>query len=110
MAKTKRSGSRPIRIYILADMEGISGIRRMEQVQSDKSDYEEGRRLMMADINVAIDAAFLAGATTVIASDTHGGGGQLRLQDMDSRASYETPGNARMMPSMNSGFSGLVLV
>lgn len=110
MTKAKKKKLKTIKVYILADMEGISGIRKMEQVQSDKPDYEEGRRLMMADINAAIDAAFLAGATTVVAADTHGGGGQLRLADMDSRATYETPGSVRLMPSLDSSFSGVILL
>ena len=110
MTNARKAGSKPISIYILADMEGISGIRKMEQVQADKPAYEEGRRLMMADINAAIDAAFMAGATSVVAADTHGGGGQLRLQDMDPRATYETPGFGRLMPSLSSDFAGVILV
>lgn len=110
MAKTGTSGAKDLKIYILADMEGISGIRKMEQVQADKPAYEEGRRLMMAEINAAIDAAFSSGATTVIAADTHGGGGQLRLQEMDPRAAYETPDSVRLMPSLDSSFHGVILL
>ncbi|MDP6115605.1 MAG: M55 family metallopeptidase, partial [Planctomycetota bacterium] len=61
-----------MKIYILADMEGISGIRRMVQVQRDSSEYEEGRHLMMQEMNVAIVAACEAGATEVVVCDTHG--------------------------------------
>ncbi len=110
MKRTGKSVKKNVKIYILADMEGISGIRKMEQVQADKPAYEEGRRLMTDDINVAIDAAFAAGATTVIAADTHGGGGQLRLGDMDARALYETPDTRRLMPSLDRSFDGVVLL
>ena len=110
MSRTGKSGTKGLKIYILADMEGISGIRKIEQVQADKPAYEEGRRLMMADFNAAIDAAFKAGATTVIAADTHGGGGQLSLQDMDPRALYETPGMVEMMPALDRSFDGVVLL
>lgn len=99
-----------MKIYILADMEGISGIRKMEQVKRDSPEYAEGCRLMMEDINVAIDAAFSAGATEIVACDTHGGGGQLQLEKMDSRAIYETPNGHRLMPSLDESFDGVILL
>lgn len=98
------------KIYILADMEGISGIRGPEQVNSGSPEYAAGCKLMMDDMNVAIAAAFDAGAAGVVACDTHGGGGQVDVGAMDARASYETPGAGRMMPSLDDSFSGLVLL
>lgn len=97
-------------VYILADMEGISGIRVMPQVQSDSTEFAEGRQLMMADINAAIGAAFAAGATKVVANDTHGGGVQIRVGDMDARALYERPNAGRLMPSLDESFDALILL
>ncbi len=51
-----------MKIYILADMEGISGIRMRPEVDKAHAEYEHGRQLMMAEMNVVIDAAFGAGA------------------------------------------------
>lgn len=100
-----------MKIYILADMEGISGIRTMEQVKPEfAADYEEGRRLMMQEINVCIDGAFAGGATEVVVADTHGGGGQIRIAEMDGRAVYEIPGAGRMMPSLDASFAGVILL
>jgi len=100
-----------MRIYILADMEGISGIRTMEQVKSESGgEYEHGRQLMMQDVNVAIAACFDAGADEVVACDTHGGGGQVRLAEMDERAQYETPNRGNMMPSLDESFDGVILL
>jgi D-amino peptidase len=103
-----------MKIYILADMEGISGIRTMPMVKRDSpGEYTEGRRLMMADMNAAIEAAFDGGATTVVACDTHGGGGQVKLWEMDPRAVYETPAEpsgGRVMPALDESFDGVVLL
>jgi len=103
-----------MKIYILADMEGISGIRTMPQVKRDSpTEYAEGRRLMMDDVNVAIDAAYAHGATEVVACDTHGGGGQVLLRDMDPRALYETPpqpSGGCLMPSLDQSFDGVILL
>jgi D-amino peptidase len=99
-----------MKIYILADMEGISGIRTVAQVQSDSSEYTEGRDLMIADINAAVAACADAGADEIVACDTHGGGGQLRMAAMDPRAVYETPNAGRMMPSLDATFDGVILL
>lgn len=99
-----------MKIYILADMEGISGIRQMVQVQRDSSEYEEGRKLMMQDINIAVTGAFEGGATEVVVCDTHGGGGQVRVGDMDERAVYELPALGCMMPSLDETFAGVILL
>lgn len=100
-----------MKIYILADMEGISGIRTMEHVFSTNPEYQEGRQLMMADVNAAVAAAFASGATEVIAADTHAAGGhQLDLSKMDPRAIYESPNCGRLMPSLDESFAGVILL
>ncbi|MCC7146588.1 MAG: M55 family metallopeptidase [Phycisphaeraceae bacterium] len=100
-----------MKIYILADMEGISGIRKPSQVDPQSAEYHgEGRTLMMREINVAIEAAFAAGADHVVAADTHASGGQVRIADMHPRAVYETPGPCRPMPSLDESFAGVILL
>jgi D-amino peptidase len=99
-----------MKIYILADMEGISGILFQEQVQSVSPKYAAACDLMMQDMNTAIEAAFEGGATEVVACDTHGGGGQIRIEKMDARARYETPSAGEMMPALDESFDGLVLL
>jgi D-amino peptidase len=107
-----------MKIYILADMEGISGIRTMSMVargreRDSPGEYAEGRRLMMAELNAAIEAACESGATEVVACDTHGGGGQIDLREMDPRAVYETPGEpsgGRLMPALDETFDGVILL
>jgi len=100
-----------MKIYIHADMEGISGIRDGSMVEIGQSaKYQEGCGLMMQDINAAIAGAFEGGATEVIATDTHGGGGQLVLEEMDPRAQYERPAPGEFMPSLDETFAGLILL
>jgi len=99
-----------MKIYILADIEGISGIRMIEQAKMDNPKHAAACELVMQDINVAVDAAFDAGATHVVACDTHGGGGQVQICQMDPRAVYETPNAGLMMPSLDESFAGVVLL
>ncbi|MBZ0280804.1 MAG: M55 family metallopeptidase [Anaerolineae bacterium] len=64
-----------MRVLIMADMEGVSGIVRWDQVTGGKAQYEEGRRLYTEEINAAVRGAKAAGATEIVAVDCHGAGG-----------------------------------
>ncbi len=99
-----------MKIYILCDMEGTSGVWRPEQVWPRESPhYAVGRELLVADVNAAIAGAFEGGATEVVVGDTHGGGAHFLLEQMDARATYETPSPASAMPSLDETFAGLIL-
>jgi D-amino peptidase len=64
-----------MRVLIMADMEGVSGIIKWDQVTGGTSLYEEGRRLYTEEINAAVRGAKAAGATEIVAVDCHGAGG-----------------------------------
>src|SRR5437660_2258809 len=63
-----------MKIYIITDMEGVSGICNEQQVQRDSPAYAEGRQLWIGDINAAVAGAFEGGAAEVVVNDGHGGG------------------------------------
>lgn len=64
-----------MRVFIVSDMEGVSGIVRWKQVTGGESLYEEGRRLYTEEINAAIRGARAGGATEIVVMDCHGAGG-----------------------------------
>jgi len=97
------------RIYILCDMEGISGIWNKDQVDSKSGAYAEARELLCADVNAAVAGAFDGGAAEVVVGDTHGGGPNFILEKMDKRAVYENPAMGNLMPGLDSSFAGLIL-
>jgi len=100
-----------MRIYIMTDMEGISGIRTEQQCQTDHPSYQLGRKLLMGDVNAAIAGAIEGGATDVLVSDGHGGGPHFILEEMDPRARYERPdGGGNYMPGISEKFSGCFLI
>src|SRR6185436_17072195 len=65
---------RVMRVLIMSDMEGVSGIVVWEQVNGGAPLYEEGRRLYTEEINAAVRGAKRAGATEIVAVDCHGAG------------------------------------
>ncbi len=64
-----------MRVLIMTDMEGVSGIVVWEQVNGGAPMYEEGRRLYTEEINAAVRGARAAGATEIVVVDCHGAGG-----------------------------------
>ncbi|MEM7131735.1 MAG: M55 family metallopeptidase [Chloroflexota bacterium] len=63
-----------MRVLIMSDMEGVSGIVVWEQVSGGAAMYEEGRRLYTEEINAAVRGAKAAGATEIVVVDCHGAG------------------------------------
>lgn len=63
-----------MRVLIMADMEGVSGIVKWAQVNGGAPMYEEGRRLYTEEVNAAVRGAKAAGATEIVAVDCHGAG------------------------------------
>nr|BFD85031.1 M55 family metallopeptidase [Streptomyces sp. Xyl84] len=61
-----------MRIYISADMEGVTGLVDADDVQPGGRDYERGRLMMAEDVNAAIRGATAAGATDITVNDAHG--------------------------------------
>src|SRR5436190_1058505 len=64
-----------MRVHIISDMEGVSGIVRWQQTIGGDPMYDEGRRLYTEEINAAVRGAKKAGATEVVVMDCHGAGG-----------------------------------
>ena len=68
-----------MKIYMHWDMEGVSGIFARQQVWFWEDGVspevaQDGRELLIADVNAATRAALDAGADQVIVCDTHHGG------------------------------------
>lgn len=64
-----------MRVHIISDMEGVSGIVKWNQVTGGDPMYEECRKLYTEEINAAVRGAREGGATEIIVMDCHGAGG-----------------------------------
>lgn len=97
-----------MKIYIMTDMEGISGVRTPFQCSREHPEWANARRLLVGDVNAAIAGAFDGGADEVLVSDGHGGGFHFCLEKMDPRATYERPNGARdYLPGLDRNTSGV---
>lgn len=64
-----------MRVLMMCDMEGVSGIVNWDQVNGGAPLYEECRKLYTEEINAAVRGASAAGATEIVVVDCHGAGG-----------------------------------
>jgi D-amino peptidase len=97
-------------VYIMTDMEGISGVSCVEYTQPDQPLYAEGRKLLMGDVNAAVAGAFEGGATEVLVNDGHGGNAHFIIEQLDRRAVYERPDASDYIPSLDERCSGLFMI
>jgi D-amino peptidase len=63
-----------VKVFVISDMEGVSGIVRPAQTHGGDPLYEEGRRLYTGDINAAVRGAKAAGGKEIVVMDCHGAG------------------------------------
>jgi D-amino peptidase len=101
-----------LKIYISADMEGISGIVHADQTSSESREYAEARKWMADDVNAAVAGAFLAGATEVVVNDAHGSQRNIDPADLDSRAVLisGSPKPFGMMQGIDSSYNAVILI
>jgi D-amino peptidase len=100
------------KVYISADMEGITGLVDSSQVSPTGRDYALGRKLMTAEVNAAIAAAFEAGATEVVVNDSHGPQTNLQPDQLDPRATLITgqPKPFGMMQGLDASFAAVIFI
>ena len=111
-----------MKLFMLWDMEGVSGIHSREQVwfweEGVRQEVaDEGRQLLIADINSAAAAALQAGVDELIVCDTHHGGGNIILDQMltDPRITYlqrsrgRQDGKPRWMPGLDQTVDGFLV-
>jgi len=111
-----------MKVFMLWDMEGVSGIVSREQVwfweEGVRQEVaEEGQRLLIADINSAAAAALQAGVDELVVCDTHHGGGNIildhvlqdpRITYLDRSRGYQD-GRFRWMPGLDETVDGFLL-
>ena len=60
-----------MKVFISTDFEGVAGIVDWDQIMVGSHDYELGRRLLLGELNAAIEGALAAGATSFVVNDSH---------------------------------------
>ena len=108
-AQAQRTGPK---IYISADMEGLTGAVTAEQLGPTGFEYNTYRRIMTEEVLAAIEGARAAGAGEIVVSDSHGNG-QNMLLDLfpnDIRVIRSWPRPLMMMEGIDETFDGVIFI
>jgi len=102
-----------LKVYILTDLEGATGVVREEQTRPGTQEYLEACRLLTGDVNAAVEGALKGGADEVYVLDGHGarGGFNLVIEELHPAAKYIMGGpRPCAIPFLERGFSAAFLV
>src|SRR6266852_4618922 len=101
-----------MRLFLSTDFEGTSGIVAWEQIIEGNAEYEQGRRLLTAEVNAVINGATEAGATEFVVNDSHHFMRNLRPQDLHGQATLITGKHKPlyMMEGLDASFDGICFV
>ena len=101
-----------MKIYISADLEGISGVVGKEHVDPKGSEYSRARELMTQEVNAAIRGAFKGGASEVVVNDAHGPMTNIMIEKLEPQAELitGTPKNKGMMAGLTEEFEQVFLI
>lgn len=100
------------KIYISADLEGVTGAVTSEQLGPGGFEYERFRRFMTQEVLAAIEGARAAGAGEILVSDSHGNGQNLVLEMLpdDIKVVRSWPRELTMMHGIDESFDGAVFI
>ena len=100
------------KVFISADMEGISGISASDQLSAAGAEYNRSRKMMADDVNAAIRGARAGGASTIVVNDSHGTMRNLRLEDLapDVRLISHSFKRSGMMEGLDETFDAVIFV
>lgn len=101
-----------MKIYISADIEGISGVVAVNQVIPGERDYQRSRELMTKEVNAAIEGAIESGAAEIIVNDLHGAGTNILIEALNNKAELITGPSPKgaMLEGLDSSFDAVILI
>ncbi len=112
LATTPIEGQEGLKIYISADMEGLTAAVTNQQLGPAGFEYQKFRQIMTAEVNAAIEAARSVGATEFVVSDSHGNGQNLLVDQLpnDIQLIRSWPRPLGMMEGLDDSFDGVIFI
>ena len=101
-----------LKIYISADMEGVVGVVTDAQLGPSGFEYQRAREFMTEEVKAAVEAAFEAGATEILISDSHGNGQNLLIEKLPRNITLVRafPRPLMMMQGIDETFDGVIFL
>jgi len=101
-----------LKIFLSSDMEGTAGVVDWEQCVGDGPQAAAGRKLLLDEVNAAIEGAMTGGATEVVVNDSHSTMRNLPPDALVGEASYISGSHKPlyMMQGLDDSFDAVLFV
>ncbi len=101
-----------MKVFLSSDMEGTAGVVDWQQCVGDGPEAEAGRKLLLAEVNAAIEGAIAGGATQVVVNDSHSTMRNLPADKLAGQASYLSGSHKPlyMMQGLDDSFDAVMFV
>ena len=111
-APTNAGAQSGLKVYISADMEGVTGAVTGDQLGPAGFEYQRFRQFLTDEVNAAITAARGAGATEILVSDSHGNGENLLIDQLpdDVTIVRSWPRPLMMMEGIDETFDAVLFI
>jgi D-amino peptidase len=101
-----------VKVFLSSDMEGTAGIVDWAQCVGDTQEAVAGRRLLLGEVNAAIEGALAGGATEIVVNDSHSTMRNLPPDALAGQASYISGSHKPlyMMQGLDGSFDAIMFV
>ena len=105
-------GRAEMKVYISADMEGVTGVVTGDHLGASGFEYQAAREWMTQEILTSIEAARESGATEFLVSDSHGNGENILIDKLpkDVQIVRGWPRPLMMMEGIDETFDAALLL
>ena len=101
-----------MKVFLSTDMEGTAGVVDWEQCVGDGPEAAAGRKLLLAEVNAAIEGALAGGATEIVVNDSHSTCATSRRTSWPAQASYISGSHKPlyMMQGLDASFDAVLFI
>ncbi|KZE97287.1 D-aminopeptidase [Geobacillus stearothermophilus] len=101
-----------LKIYISADMEGVSGVIHSEHTARNGKEHERARMYLTGEVNACIDGALGAGANEILVNDSHGTMRNILLDQLNPKAELisGSPKKFAMVEGLDESYDAAIFI
>ena len=101
-----------MKIFLSTDMEGTAGVVDWDQCVGHSPEAVHGRKLLLAEVNAAIEGAAEGGATEVVLNDSHYNMRNFPADELAGQASYISGSHKPlyMMQGLDGSFGAVLFI
>lgn len=102
-----------MKVYISADIEGVTGIVHLDETKENKPDYAFFQKQMTKEVLAAVEGALAAGATEILLNDAHGCGRNIELENLPQEVKIIRGWSGHpyvMLEGIDSSFNAVIYI